>query len=110
MEMRKIFDAKGVWLVNLAKFSFVDPENGCRFDPQVPTQAPETEWVKAQEAVIKPWIDPTEANEAAEKAAAEAEAKRLADEAAAAEAEAKRLADEAAAAEKAAADAAKKTK
>ena len=103
MEMRKIFDTKGVWLVNLAKFSFVDPENGCRFDPHVPTQAPETAWVKAQEAVIKPWVDPTEANAEAEKAAAAAEAQRLADEAAAA-AEAQRLADEAAAA------AAKKTK
>jgi len=100
--MRKIFDTKGVWLVNLAKFSFVDPENGCRFDPHVPTQAPETAWVKAQEAVIKPWVDPSEANAKAEKAAAEAEAQRLADEAAAAEAQ--RLADEAAAAS------AKKTK
>jgi hypothetical protein len=99
MEMRKIFDTKGVWLVNLAKFSFVDPENGCRFDPHVPTQAPETAWVKAQEAVIKPWVDPSEANAKAEKAAAEAEAQRLADEAAAA-AEAQRLADEAAAAAK----------
>ena len=106
MEMRKIFDTKGVWLVNLAKFSFVDPENGCRFDPHVPTQAPETAWVKAQEAVIKPWVDPSEANAEAEKAAAkaaQAEAKRLADEAAQAEAE--KLA-----AEKAAAEAAKKTK
>ena len=104
--MRKIFDTKGVWLVNLAKFSFVDPENGCRFDPHVPTQAPETAWVKAQASVIKPWVDPTEANAEAEKAAAEAaqaEAKRLADEAAQVEAE--KLA-----AEKAAAEAAKKTK
>ena len=104
--MRKIFDTKGVWLVNLAKFSFVDPENGCRFDPHVPTQAPETAWVKAQEAVIKPWVDPTEANAEAEKAAsaaAAAEAQRLADEAAQAEAE--KLA-----AQKAAAEAAKKTK
>ena len=87
MEMRKIFDTKGVWLVNLAKFTFVDPESGCRFDPHVPTQAPETAWVKAQEAVIKPWVDPAEANAKAEKAAAEAaaaEAQRLADEAAAA--------------------------
>ncbi len=84
MEMRKIFDPKGVWLVNLAKFTFVDPESGCRFDPHVPTQAPETAWVKAQEAVIKPWVDPAEANAKAEKAAAEAEAQRLADEAAAA--------------------------
>jgi hypothetical protein len=84
MEMRKIFDTKGVWLVNLAKFTFVDPESGCRFDPHVPTQAPETAWVKVQEAVIKPWVDPAEANAKAEKAAAEAEAQRLADEAAAA--------------------------
>jgi hypothetical protein len=95
MQTRKIFDAKGVWLVNLAKFPFVDPENGCRFDPHVPTQALETAWVKSQESVIKPWVDPAEA--------AEAEAKRLADEAAKAEAD--RLA-----AEKAAADAAKKAK
>ena len=87
MEMRKIFDTKGVWLVNLAKFSFVDPESGCRFDPHVPTQAPETAWVLAQSAVIKPWVDPAEA---AEKAAAEAAA--LAE-----KAEAERLAAEAAA-------------
>jgi hypothetical protein len=83
----------------------------------VPTQAKVTAWVKSQEAVIKPWVDPAEANAEAGKAAEAAEAQRLADEAAAAEAQ--RLADEAAAAAEAqrladeaaaAAAAAKKTK
>ena len=98
MQTRIIHDNKGQWLVNLAKFPFVDPDSGCRFDPNVPTQAKVTAWVKSQEAVIKPWVDPAEANAEAEKAAAEAEAQQLADEAAAAEAQ--RLADEAAAAAK----------
>ncbi len=93
MQTRIVHDNKGQWLVNLAKFPFVDPDSGCRFDPHVPTQAKVTAWVKSQEAVIKPWVDPAEANAEAEKAAAEAEK-------AAAEAEAQRLADEAAAAKK----------
>jgi hypothetical protein len=90
MQTRIVHDNQGQWLVNLAKFPFVDPDSGCRFDPHVPTQAKVTAWVKLQEAVIKPWVDPAEANAKAEKAAAEA----------AAEAEAQRLADEAAAAKK----------
>ena len=94
MQTRIVHDNQGQWLVNLAKFPFVDPDSGCRFDPHVPTQAKVTAWVKSQEAVIKPWVDPAEANAKAEKAAAEA-----------AQAEAEKLA-----AEKAAAEAAKKTK
>jgi hypothetical protein len=104
MQTRIVHDDKGQWLVNLAKFPFVDPDSGCRFDPHVPTQAKVTAWVELQAAVIKPWVDPAEANAEAEKAAAAAEAQRLADEVAAAEAQ--RLADEAAAA----AASAKKTK
>lgn len=77
MQTRIVHDTKGEWLVNLARFSFVDPESGCRFDPNVPTQAKVTDWVKAQDAVIKPWVDPAEANQAAE-----AEAARVAAEAA----------------------------
>jgi hypothetical protein len=94
MQTRIVHDNKGQWLVNLAKFPFVDPDSGCRFDPHVPTQAKVTAWVKSQEVVIKPWVDPAEANAKAEKAAAEA-----------AQAEAEKFA-----AEKAAAEAAKKTK
>lgn len=89
MQVRKVQDTKGVWLINIAKFGFVDPTNGTRFDPQVPTQAAMTEWVKAQEAIIQPWSDPAEeeAQKAALAEAAAAEAAKLA-EAAAAEAEA----------------------
>jgi hypothetical protein len=100
MQTRIVHDSKGQWLVNLAKFPFVDPDSGCRFDPHVPTQAKVTAWVKSQEAVIRPWVDPAEAEKAA---SLEAETKKLADEAAKAEAD--KLA-----AEKAAADAAKKAK
>lgn len=87
MQTRIVHDDKGEWLVNIAKFPFVDPEAGSRFEPNVPTKAKVTDWVKAQEAVIKPWVDPAEANAEAEKAAAEkAEADRLAAEKAAADA------------------------
>jgi hypothetical protein len=78
MQTRIVHDSKGQWLVNLAKFPFVDPDSGCRFDPHVPTQAKVTAWVKSQEAVIQPWVDPAETEKAA---ALEAETKRLADEA-----------------------------
>lgn len=79
MQVRKVQDPKGVWLINIAKFGFVDPTNGTRFDPQIPTQAELTDWVKSQDAIIQPWVDPAE--EEAQKAA-------LAEAAAAKEAEA----------------------
>lgn len=72
MQTRIVHDSKGEWLVNLAKFPFVDPDSGCRFDPNVPTQARVTDWVKSQEAVIKPWIDPAQADVAAEAASKKA--------------------------------------
>lgn len=58
MQTRIIHDNTGVWLVNIAKFTFVDPESGCRFDPHVPTQAKLTEWAISQDAVIKAWSEP----------------------------------------------------
>lgn len=58
MQNLKVYDPKGQWFVNTGKFSFVDPTNDCRFDPGVPTQVLQTDWVKAQSAVIKPWVDP----------------------------------------------------
>jgi hypothetical protein len=81
MQTRIVHDSNGQWLVNLAKFPFVDPDSGCRFDPHVPTQAKITAWVESQAAVIRPWVDPAEA----EKVAAQAEADKLAAEKAAAE-------------------------
>lgn len=57
MEMRKVFDSKGSWFVSQAQFPFVDPTNGCRFEPGVPTQTTQTEWMKDQ-PMIKVWKDP----------------------------------------------------
>ena len=74
MQTRIVHDSKGEWLVNLAKFSFVDPESGCRFDPNVPTKAKVTDWIKAQDAIIKPWVDPAEGEAEAGPLVAEAEA------------------------------------
>ncbi len=59
METRKIFDSKGVWLINKGAYPFVDPTTNCRFDPRVPTQAPRTEWVKSQ-PTLSVWVDPDE--------------------------------------------------
>lgn len=104
MQVQKILNSSGEWFINVAQFGFVDPTNGNRFDPQVPTKADATDWVKSQEAVIKPWTDPTNGEaEAAEAAAAAEKAKADAEAEAAAKA-----AEEAAAAEAAAAEAAAK--
>ena len=48
-----VFDASGVWFTNTGLYSFIDWTNGCRFDPCVRTQAPETVFTKALEAVLK---------------------------------------------------------
>lgn len=113
MQVQKILNTSGEWFINIASFGFVDPTNGNRFDPQIPTKADATDWVKSQDAVIKPWVDPTngeaekaEAAAAAEAAKAEAE-KLAAEEAAKAaeEASTAKAAEEAAAAEAKAAEA-----
>lgn len=57
----KIQDPKGVWLVNRGQFRFIDGENGTVFEPQEPTKALRTQWVKNQ-AVIVRCIDPTQEN------------------------------------------------
>ena len=75
MQVRKVQDPKGVWLVNVGAFTFVDPTNGTRFDPQIPTQASLTDWVKTQDAIIKPWVDPAE-EEAAKQEMLEAASKQ----------------------------------
>lgn len=97
MQVQKILNSSGEWLINIAQFGFVDPTNGNRFDPQVPTKADVTDWVKSQDAVIKSWTDPTNGEaEAAEAAAAAEQAKVDAEAAAkAAEAEAAKVAAEA---------------
>ena len=73
MEIRKIFDVSGVWLVNKAKFAFVDPTTGARFEPEVPTQAVQTEWVKGQ-PTISLWEDPSAKPKEVEAAVAKATA------------------------------------
>lgn len=78
METRKIYDADGTWWINTSAFPFVDPTSGCRFEPQVPTRAKVTDWMKTQpviqvftdpnekpKAVIKPLTDPAEKPKAA---------------------------------------------
>ena len=52
--MQHIFDPKGTWFINTAEFPFVDPTNGCRFEPKVRTQAPKTAWLDLQSDIIKP--------------------------------------------------------
>jgi hypothetical protein len=52
-QTQKVFDASGVWFTNTGQFSFIDWTNGCRFDPGVRTQAPETVFTKSVEAVLK---------------------------------------------------------
>ena len=53
----KIFDINGKWLINSGAFPFVDPTNGCRFEPNVPTQAPVTDWTKAQPSIKEHKMD-----------------------------------------------------
>ena len=76
-----ILDATGDWLINSSTYAaFIDPTNGNRFEPGVPTKAVVTDWVKGQ-PVLKPWVNE---QELAEKAAAEAAAAEAAAAAAAA--------------------------
>jgi len=51
MEVQKVFDKSGVWLMNKGNYAFVDPTTGCRFDPRTPTQAIENAWVKNQDMI-----------------------------------------------------------
>jgi hypothetical protein len=48
MKQENIFDAKGSWITNTSQYPFVDPTNGCRFEPGIRTRAPVTAWVKIQ--------------------------------------------------------------
>lgn len=68
METRKVIDPKGEWFVNSAAFPLHDPVSGTVFEPNTPTQATATPWLKGQPA-IKEWVDPTAAKPAAVKTA-----------------------------------------
>lgn len=48
MEVQKVYDEAGSWIINSGVFTFVDPTNGNRFDPGVKTKAPVTDWIKGQ--------------------------------------------------------------
>lgn len=48
MQVQNIYDESGNWIVNSSQFAFVDPTNGCRFEPSVRTKALVTAWVKSQ--------------------------------------------------------------
>lgn len=54
MEIQKVFESDGTWWTNTCQFPMVDPTSGCRFEPNVPTQAKQTEWMKGQ-VVIQPY-------------------------------------------------------
>lgn len=56
MEMQNVFDDKGVWFTNTGEYPFVDPTNGCRFEPKVRTKTVKTPWLAQQATVIKPEI------------------------------------------------------
>lgn len=100
MEIRKIYDPNGEWLVNTAAFPFVDPTTGARLEPGVLTQAVYSEWCEEQPCIqrakdVDGAAQAASAADAAAKAAADAEA------AAKADAEAKAKADAEAAAKNA---------
>lgn len=54
----KIADNSGVWLTNTAQFALHDSESNTRFEPQEPTKATLTQFVKDQPTIIR-CADPT---------------------------------------------------
>lgn len=48
-----VFDESGVWITNTGAFPCIDWFNGCRFNPGVPTKAPETAFVKGRSDTLK---------------------------------------------------------
>ena len=57
MAIQNILDKDGSWFVNKGSFPFIDPTNGNRFEPETPTKAAATIWVKSQPALVA-WVDP----------------------------------------------------
>ena len=57
MAIQNILDKDGSWFVNKGSFPFIDPTNGNRFEPETPTKAAVTIWVKSQPALVA-WVDP----------------------------------------------------
>jgi hypothetical protein len=51
-QAQRVFDESGVWITNQSQYPYVDWTNGCRFEPGIPTKAPETAFVLAHPTVL----------------------------------------------------------
>ena len=63
----KIIDKSGTWFLNSARFPFVDPESGARFEPGVKTKAKATDWTALQADWLLTTDDPLAEPEAEKK-------------------------------------------